>query len=283
MNIAFINGHFLPSEQIRISPDDRGFLFGDGVYEVVRWYQGFFFDIENHLRRLKRSMSEIRISWTESDSFPVIANKLIRLNDLDDRQALVYLQVTRGAAPRTHAFPSPAISPTVYAFASGFKPDNELMSDGIDVILRQDIRWSRCDIKSVSLLPNIITFQEAVDQGSKECIYIRNGVITEGSHSNVFFIINGTLYTHPESFMILSGITRKNVLRIARESGVPVLEEGVTESMLNEISEAFITNTSSEIAPVISIDGIKVGKGIPGPVTKLLRSKFRDEISRLKG
>jgi len=283
METAYLNGKFLPKNEIRISPDDRGFLFADGIYEVVRWYEGFFFDMASHMARLKRSMKEIRISWTDADTFPFIAQELITLNNLQDRPALIYLQVTRGAAKRTHAFPSPEIKPTAYAFARGFRPDNETMASGIGVILRKDIRWSRCDIKSVSLLPNILSFQEARDLGNYECIFVRDGLITEGAHSNVFFVIKGVLYTHPESENVLSGVTRKNVLRIAREAGIDVREIAVPENRITELDEAFITNTSSEVAPVVSIDNKSVGDGNPGLVTKLLQERFVAEIRALKG
>jgi len=282
METAYLNGSFLPADQVHISPDDRGFLFADGVYEVVRWYEGFFYDMEGHMTRLKRSMRETNITWPDADSFPSTARELIKRNNLHDLPSLVYLQVTRGVAKRTHAFPSPAVDPTVYAFSRVFRPDSEMMASGIGVILRKDIRWSRCDIKSVSLLPNILSFNEARERDCYECLFVRDGSVTEGAHSNVFFVIDGVIYTHPESESVLAGITRRNVLRIAREAGLTVTETAVHENRLCEISEAFITNTSSEVAPVISIDKKPVGKGIPGPVTKLLREKFIAEVHALK-
>ena len=283
MEIAFYNGTFLPKEQIHISPDDRGFLFADGIYEVVRWYEGIFFDMAGHLARLKRSLREIRVEWPEADSFPEIARELILRNELQERPTLVYFQVTRGAAKRAHAFPSPAVPPTVYAFARGFHPEKELIAKGIGAILHKDWRWTRCDIKSVSLLPNILSFQEAREADCYECIFSRDGVITECAHSNVFFVIGETLITHPDSELVLSGITRRNILRLAREEDIQVVEEGLQESRLDEITEAFITNTSFEIAPVISINKKPVGDGKPGPVTRLLREKFDNEIRSLKG
>ena len=150
-------------------------------------------------------------------------------------------------------------------------------------MLKDDIRWSRCDIKSISLLTNTLSFQEACENGLKECIFVRNGIITEGSHSNIFFVINGTLFTHPESNHILSGITRKNILRIAQESGINIREEAVQENRIRFIQEAFITNTSSEVMPVIEIGGNTLGDGVPGPVTRIIREKFDEEIKALKG
>ncbi|HAM10172.1 MAG: hypothetical protein A2X03_15375 [Bacteroidetes bacterium GWA2_40_15] len=283
MEISYINGQFLPHEIIRISPDDRGFLFADGVYEVVKWYGGFFYDMESHVSRLKRSLRELKIGWTDPDRFPSIANELIRLNDLDASYALVYLQVTRGVARRTHYFPSPDVTPTVYAFAWGFTPETIPEEKGVKVMLKEDIRWSRCDIKSVALLANTLSFQEAYEKGMKECIFIRNGVITEGSHSNIFFVIDGTLCTHPESNFILSGVTRKNILRIAKEEGLKIKEQAVSENTLRSCQEAFITNTIAEITPVTDLGGIIIGDGIPGPLSLMLRRKFDERISALRG
>jgi D-alanine transaminase len=164
MEIAYINGNYLPKEEVKISPDDRGFLFADGIYEVIRWYEGFFYDMEGHVARMKRSLREIQVSWPEEDNFPVIARELIRLNDLEKSSALIYLQVTRGSAKRTHSFPSPAVSPTVYATAKDFVPENSGKESGVGLMLKEDIRWSRCDIKSVALLPNTLSYQEAIDK-----------------------------------------------------------------------------------------------------------------------
>lgn len=282
MDIAYLSGKFLPSDEITISPDDRGFLFADGIYEVVRWYEGGFFDMDGHLLRMNRSMREIRIEWPGADEFPAIANDLILRNSLQNKPALVYIQVTRGMARRSHSFPSPPVPPTVYAFARGFNPDPDMIARGIKTILKKDIRWSRCDIKSVSLLPNILSFQDAVEAGTLECIFEREGLITECAHSNVFFVKGDTLYTHPESDNILSGISRKNVLRLARESGIPVKELPVKVEDLNLSDEAFITNTSFEVAPVIAINDNPVGDGKPGQLTLKLRDLFRNETMKLK-
>ena len=167
MEITYFNGNFIPKEEVKISPDDRGFLFADGIYEVVRWYEGFFFDMESHLSRMKRNLRELRINWPDADTFPSIALDLIKLNKLKNQPSMVYIQVTRGAAKRTHHFPSPEVNPTVYANAWGFIPDNNLKEKGIKVMLKEDIRWSRCDIKSIALLANTISFQEAYENGLK--------------------------------------------------------------------------------------------------------------------
>ncbi len=282
MDISYINGQFLPANEISISPDDRGFLFADGIYEVVRWYEGDFFDMEGHLLRLKRSMRELRIIWPLADEFPSLAKELIIRNSLQKTPALVYIQVTRGVAKRSHSFPSPPVSPTVYAFARGFTPDPGKIAAGIRTIMKKDIRWARCDIKSVSLLPNILSFQGAVEEESLECVFVKNGMITECAHSNVFFVRDGTVYTHPESESILSGISRKNVIRLASQAGIPVNETAITEKDLPHMDEAFVTNTSFEVAPVISINNKPVGDGKPGRITLALRTLFQQETLKLK-
>jgi len=282
METAYFNGKLLPKDEIKISPDDRGFLFADGVYEVVRWYEGFFYDMSSHITRLKRSLRELRINWSDADSFPIFAGDLIKLNKLENSPAMVYIQVTRGIARRTHSFPSPEVSPTIYAYGWGFVPDNKLKETGIKVMLKEDIRWSRCDIKSVALLANTLSFQEAKENGMKECIFVRNGLITEGSHSNIFLVIDGTLFTHPESNHVLSGITRKNILRIAEESGIKIREEAVQENRIRFVKEAFITNTSAEVTPVTELGGNTLGDGVPGPITIIIRDKFDEEIRAFK-
>jgi len=282
MEIAYFNGRFLPKENICLSPDDRGFLFGDGIYEVMKWYGSFFFDSESHLVRLKRSLREVRINWMKADSFLNISSELIRKNDLENRHALVYMQVTRGAAPRNHSFPDPEVEPTVYAFAREIKETGSVLPAGVSVLLRKDIRWSRCDIKSVSLLANTLSFQEAHERGMKECIFVRDGVITEGSRSNIFIVAGGILFTHPESGYILSGISRKNTIRLAKESGIPVREEPFPEKDLTRIQEAFITSTSAEVTPVTSFDTLQVGNGMTGTITSEIYRKFQADIRAMK-
>lgn len=278
MQISYFNGKFLPKDDIKVSPDDRGFLFADGVYEVVRWYEGFFFDMDSHLSRLKRSLRELRIIWNDVELFPALSLELIKQNNLGNEPAMIYLQVTRGVAKRSHNFPSPDVPPTVYSYAWGFVPDSLSKESGIKVMLKEDIRWSRCDIKSVALLANTLSFQEAYQVGLKECIFVRNGLITEGSHSNIFFVIDGMLCTHPETNHILSGVTRKNILRIAHEAGLKIREEAVQENRIRFIKEAFISNTSAEVTPVTVLGGNTIGEGVPGPVTKLIQEKFDREV-----
>lgn len=282
MATAYFNGDFVPKDEIRISPDDRGFLFAEGIYEVIRWYQGFFYDMDGHLARMKKNLVEVEIKWPEEDLLPLIARELIKLNDLLNKSALVYVQVTRGAANRTHAFPTPPISPTVYAYAREFFPESNGKESGVSIMLNEDIRWQRCDIKSTALLPNTLLYQKALDKGFYEAGFVRNGLITECTHSNIFFVVNGILFTHPESEFILPGITRKNVIKLAHKAAIPVKEEAIDEKMLDSLQEVFLTNTTGEITPVTRINDTVIGNGVPGPITRIIRTKFYDSICSLK-
>lgn len=279
MQISYLNGQYLSHDEIKISPDERGFLFADGIYEVVRWYGGFFFDMESHINRLKRSLKEINISWGDADNLVSVATELIHRNELGDCCANVYIQITRGAAKRSHCFPVPPVPPTVYATANRHKTDTRNWEKGIGVSLTPDIRWSRCDIKSIALLPNILAYQKSLDEGNQEAIFVRDGMLTEATHSNVFFVRDETVFTHPESGYILSGITRKNIIRLAEKNNIPLKEESITEDMLPYIQEAFIANTSGEITPVIKIGDLLIGDGVPGRVTVRLQNLFRDEVT----
>ncbi len=278
MDIVYFNGQFMPHDKVAVSPDDRGFLFGDSIYEVVRWYGGFFFDIEGHLNRLRRSLNEVRIKWDSIDEFPTIAESLIHQNNLGDGCSIVYIQVTRGAAPRNHAFPSPPVNPTIYAFARRHSIDTLLWERGVTIDIKPDPRWNRCDIKTTALLANVLAYQDALDAGHAEVCFVRDGIITEAGHSNVFLVKDNIVYTHPESNHILSGITRKNVITIALENKIQLFEEAVTADMLPYFHEAFITNTSGEIIPVTRIGEITIGNGYAGPVTKKLQVLFREMV-----
>lgn len=279
MDIVYLNGQFVPRDKAMISPDDRGFLFGDSVYEVMRWYGGFFFDMEGHLNRLRRSLHETRIAWDGIDALPDLAVELVNKNDLGSDCSLVYIQVTRGAAPRSHVFPDPAVPPTVYASVRRQSMDTLLWERGIAIAVAPDPRWNRCDIKSTALLPNILSVQEACDKGFMEVCFVRDGFVTEGAHSNIFLVRDDTVYTHPESNCILSGITRKNVISLALENGIGLSEERVAADMIPYMQEAFITNTSGEVVPVIRIGDQVLGDGTPGAITMKLHRLFREKVT----
>ncbi len=278
MDTVYLNGQFIQSDQAAINPDDRGFLFGDSIYEVTRWYGGYFLDLPGHAARLRRSLKETRIEWEEQERIEEISEELIHRNGLGGECAIVYFQVTRGVAPRSHAFPRPPVKPTVYGYARRHSIDTLACERGVGLMLVPDPRWNRCDIKSTALLANILPYQEAHDKGFAEVCFVRNGIITEGAHSNIFFVNNGTLYTHPESNDILSGITRKIIIALAAEHSIPLVEEAVVSDMIPYMHEAFICNTTGEIVPVLKITDHVIGEGRPGPVTMKILGLFRDRV-----
>lgn len=272
--IVYFNGQFLPKKDVRISPDDRGFLFGDGVYEVVRAYDGRLFEAEAHFRRLARSLECLRIEGPDPASFGDIAQQLMRDNDLYD--AALYIQITRGAAPRRHAFPEPATPPTVYASVYQPTTSQRKWDEGVQAILVPDMRWARCDIKTVALPPNVLASQRAHEAGVEEAIFVRNGALIEGSHTNVCAVMNGTLYTYPRSQYILSGVTREVVLDLCRQLDIPFEEEAVFEDQLDRVEELMILGTTTEVMPVVQVDGRTIGDGRPGPITRRLQRAYRE-------
>lgn len=279
--IAYFNGKFLPKDQIHVSPDDRGFLFADGAYEVIRCYQGKLFMAEAHLQRLKRSLEQLRINFADTEQLLPIATKLIAENGLINGQATVYIQVTRGAAPRTHRFPAKETPATVYLAASHFQPHQNELDHGTKIILVSDTRWSRCDIKSIALLPNILAHQLAIDRGATEAVFVRDGCVTEGTHTNVAAIFNGTFVTAPVSNYILSGITRQIVIELCGRLGIPVKEFPILEAELYQADELMLIGTTVEITPVVQVEDRLVANGKPGLITQKLQRSFYELIARL--
>lgn len=273
--IAYFNGHFMSKDQVHLSPDDRGFLFADGVYEVIRVYHGQLFQADRHWQRLERSLHELRLKGPGSAELQAAAQELLRVNELDAGEAWVYLQITRGAAPRRHAFPADDTPPTVYATVSPFHFNPDKAAHGVKIILTPDIRWARCDIKSVALLPNVLASQQARDSGADEAVFVRDGVIIEGASSNFGAVFNDQFVTHPLSNTILPGITRAVVLDLCRQLNIPVKEFPIFERDLPQAEEAMLLNTTDEVMPVVQINDWRVGNGQPGPITLTLRQAFR--------
>jgi D-alanine transaminase len=262
---VFLNGSFLPLEQAKVSPLDRGFLFGDGIYEVIPSYRGVPFLLDAHLERLRRSLSEIRLPDPMGEAgWRGMLEQLLALNPGGDRG--IYLQVTRGAAPRDHAFPA-ATEATVFAMVNPIQPPRpELAEQGVGAILLPDERWGRCDIKAVTLLANVLARQTAFEQGAIEAILLREGRLTEGAASNVFVVRGGVVRTPPLDRGILPGITRRFVLDLLEGQSRPVFEETVAESDLRTADEIWLTSSTKEILAVTRLDGQPVGSGRPGPV-----------------
>jgi D-alanine transaminase len=270
---VYLNGHFLPRDEATISPDDRGYIFADGVYEVVKYYNGNPFRYEDHYFRLKRSLNEVQIHFEDLPGLEAVFLHLLEENRLTDVHVGVYVQVTRGINKRVHHFPSD-IKPGVYAFSFEMPSYTDNLQNGISVITREDIRWLRCDIKSISLLPNTMLYNQAVEAGAGECILVRNGLVTEATHSSVLAVINGKVITHPLSRLILPGITRKVILEICNEHDIEVEERAILEKELYEVDELIIAGTGSEITPVIKVNDSPVGNKKPGDVTRFLQHKF---------
>ncbi|HVO73437.1 MAG TPA: aminotransferase class IV [Ignavibacteriaceae bacterium] len=277
--IAYLNRKYIPEEEIRISPFDRGFLFGDGVYEVVRSYNGKFFMMKDHLKRLERNLKEVRIDFKGIHGIENISYELIKKNPVESKSdCSLYVQITRGISlPRKHTFPVDN-NPTVFISLSVIKSGKDETEKGVKVLLWEDFRWSRCDIKTVGLLPGVLASQNAVEHGASETVWYRNNLICEGSHTNFFAVKNRTVITPPLSKFILPGITRKAVLSICRKINIPVREEEILKDKLEEYDEFFLTGTLTEIKPVIQIDKMKVGGGIKGPITKLIQEEFKKAV-----
>jgi len=273
--LVFLNDKIIPIEESHLSPFDRGFLFADGVYESIRTYNRKLFHYEDHLKRLKRSLKEVVIDFKELGSLENTIYELIKKNEIKN-EALVYLQITRGAAlSRTHSFPKEKTSPTIFISVKEFKESTEEQSRGIKVILQEDIRWLRCDIKSTSLLPVVLANQKASEEDAAEAILVRDGIITEGTHTNFFAVKDETVFTAPRSKLILSGITRGIVLDFCEKFKIDFKEEFIEKNDLKSFTEFFITSTTKEITPVTTIDYWKINDGEPGKITKSLQSVFK--------
>jgi D-alanine transaminase len=272
----YLNGKLIPKTEAAISPEDRGFNFADGIYEVIKYYEGKPFRYADHMERLKRSLREIRIDFNGFNQLETVFQSLLEQNGLTNQEAGIYLQITRGSRTRIHHFPE-NMNPTIYATAFPFASKWDQLENGFKVITTEDIRWLRCDIKSISLLPNVLAAENAHEQDAVEAIFIRNGIITEGSHSSFMAVKDGVVYTHPDSNLILPGITKKVVMEICRANGIPVIEEGILASELAGMDEMMIVGTGSEVSPVIKIDETLVGNGQPGPVTLFIQEKFFEQ------
>lgn len=280
--IVYLNGRFLPKDEATISPDDRGFLFGDGVYEVLHGYDGHVFRAGAHWRRLRKCLDELRIPGCDGLDYDGIAAELVRLNQVADNEALIYLQVSRGPAPRKHAFPADP-RPTVYGFAMPFAPTAAKRERGYRAITVPDERWLRCHIKAISLLGNVLANQAAADAGVDESIMIRDGRATEGSHSTFAAVFDGVIWTAPLGNLILPSITREVLMEICAANGYPVREEFPPEARLAAADELMVWSTTTEVMPVVELNGRPVGGGQPGPVARQLHAAFLKVLEAEKG
>ncbi|HKY98925.1 MAG TPA: aminotransferase class IV [Gemmatimonadaceae bacterium] len=275
-DIVYFDGRYVSKADVRVSPDDRGFLLGDGIYEVAAAYDGRFVALDRHMDRLRRSLKEARIDDAVADPLETVFQELLERNGFGESgKSMIYLQVTRGAAPRTHAFPKVPTRPTVYAYAAPFPKDMASLAAGAGAITRPDMRWSRCDIKVISLIANVLDNQLAKEAGCFEAILIRDGVALEGTHTSFFGVKNGIVRTAPLSNLILPGITREITIEALERAGIVVDQTPIPADELQTLDEMFITGTTTEVVAILTLDGNQIGDGAIGPVTREAMTLYR--------
>ncbi len=276
-NIAFVNGKWCPLDQARVSVEDRGFQFGDGIYELIRTYDKVFFHLPQHLARLMESARQVQIV------FPYTPARLERIIQTGCQKSgykntKIYIQITRGAAPRLHSFPKEVKATLVMTFRE-FKPiAPALRAKGIGIVSVPDIRWSYCNVKSLNLLPNVLARQQAVTSGGFEAVFVRQGKVYEGAGSNLFVVSGGKIVTPPKGDYLLSGITREIVIQLAKNIGLKVIEKNLRVQDLFSAEELFLTGTTFEVLPAISLDKKRIGSGKPGEITTRLYRAFQDHV-----
>lgn len=286
MSLVYLNGDFVAAEEARISPLDRGFLFADGIYEVIPAYNSTLFRFDAHMARLDRSLAAINLANPfDHQGWRELCQSLIDQNG--GGNVSVYLQVTRGTSmKRDHAFPNPPVNPTIFMMTSPIavpeadSPDNAV---GAAAITLDDIRWARCDIKSVSLLPNSLLRQQAVANGAAEAILLKDGFVTEGAASNVFVVMAGRIVTPPKNHAILGGVTRDVVVDLCREHDIPLDETEISEFDLTQAEEIWVTSSTKEIVPIVSLNNRPVANGQPGPLWRLVAGHYVQRKRQLCG
>lgn len=277
MSIGYINGKYIPLDELAIPIDERGHQFGDGIYEVIRVYNGKAFMLDEHLERLINSAKGIYLPIEQdADGFRILINEALEKSGL--LECNVYLQITRGFAPRQHLFPDVPVS-----ISMTVKPatplQQSLRENGVSSIFHEDERWANCYIKSLNLLPNVLARQTAYEKGCYEAILVRDGVVTEGTSSNIFMVKKGKVYTTPLSKQILAGVTRLAVKKICEEVNIEFVERSSTKEELLQADEVFLTSTTSEVLPIVEVDGQRIGSGKPGKVTNELYRKLQQIVA----
>lgn len=279
MEFVILNGELLERQEAKVDIEDRGYQFGDGVYEVIRVYNGKMFTAAEHLERLLESGKKIGLSIPyTADRLKQLLEEMIEKNQLE--LGIVYMQFTRGASPRNHAYPGTDVLPVFTAYTREAARPVEAMKKGVKAILIEDIRWLRCDIKSLNLLGNIMAKQKAAESGCFEAIQHRGDTVTEGSSSNISVVKDGKVITHPANNLILNGITRQKINEICKGNGIVIEESIFSLEDLKSADEVFLSSTTAEIMPITKIEGTPVGNGTPGPVTKRLQELFEKEIEK---
>ncbi|MBF0810032.1 D-amino-acid transaminase [Staphylococcus xylosus] len=277
MTKVLINEKLVDEQDANVPYNDRGYVFGDGIYEYIRVYDNNVFTAKEHFERLLRSAKEIGLELKHNvDELTELVQELLSTNGIVNGG--VYIQVTRGAAPRDHAFPTPSVEANIMAFTKSYDRPYKLLEEGINAITTEDIRWLRCDIKSLNLLGNVLAKEYATKYNAQEAIQHRGDIVTEGSSSNVYAIKNGEIYTHPVNNYILNGITRMVIKSVAEEKDIPFNEEVFTLDFLKNADEIIVSSTSIEVMPVVKLNGENVGNGEVGSITKSLQEGFNRYI-----
>ena len=271
------NDEFIHEDELKISKEDRGYQFGDGIYEVIRVYNGNLYTAKEHIDRFYVSAEKIKIlvPYTK-DVFHKMIYDLVEKNEINNGQ--VYVQITRGSYVRQHQFPSES-TPVMVAYTKTVERPVELMTNGVRTKFIEDMRWLRCDIKSLNLLGNVLAKQEAYENGCYEAVLHRGEMITEGSSSNMYGIKDGILYTHPATNLILNGITRKTILGLCERLELTVQETPMTKDQALQMDEFFMSSTTAEIIPITEIDDIKIGNGARGVLTEKLQKAFESKLN----
>lgn len=283
--IFYLNGQYIPREQALIPVEDRGFIFGDGIYEGVRSVGGKMYEWAAHADRFENGLNGLRINFNRAqiDALEAVCERVVQENGLGDGEAFLYLQVSRGAAPRTHFFPAATVPPTVFVSASKLVVPRKMRDEGCSAVTFPDMRWKRRDWKTVNLLGNVLARQAAAEAGAYEAILHEDGIVTEGAATNVFAVVNGELRTHPLTERILPGVTRKVLMELIAEHKIRVREEPIPFAQLLGAEEVFVCGSTTDVTPVVTIDGKTVGSGKPGPTTVQLRDAFEARLYQAAG
>ncbi len=283
--ILYLNGQYVPREQALIPVEDRGFIFGDGIYEGVRSVGGKMFEWAAHAARMDNGLKGLRINFNRAqiDALEAVCERVVKENELVDGEAFLYLEVSRGAAPRAHNFPPASVQPTVFVSASKLVVPRKMRDEGCSAVTFPDMRWKRRDWKTVNLLGNVLARQAAYEAGAYEAILHEDGIVTEGAATNCFAVFDGVLRTHPLTQRILPGITRIVVMELIAEFKMPLLEEPIPFAQLAQADEIFVCGSTTDITPVVTLDGTKIGSGKPGPMTVKLRDAFEARLYQAAG
>ena len=280
MTTVYLNGAYVAKERALISVEDRGFTFGDGIYEGVRAIAGRLFEWHAHAARMINSLAGLRINVAPEQvaALGTVGERLLRDNALVEGEAFLYFAITRGAAPRAHGFPPPGTPPTVFVSATPFVVPRELRQRGGAAITHEDLRWSRCDWKTLNVLGSVLARQAAVEAGAIDAILVRDDVVTEGAATSVFAVVDGVIRTHPAGRRILPGVTRDLVIASAAALELAIRQEAVTAAELRRAEEIFLCGTTTDVTPIVTLDDATVGTGTPGPITRRLHDALEARL-----